>query len=152
MNPNAIGPASLPYVEGKPAPLGYREDTQIRKGLVIGGAVTLGTFYIFSLLAASIISAENSSYDHKKNDSEALPLFVPTIGPFIAIATLDPGPVGTGWLVLDGVVQTASAIMIVTGLTSETKRYLRNDIVGMNWTVTPIVTHSHAGMGMLGRF
>jgi hypothetical protein len=121
--------------------------------MVIGGAVTLGTCYLFSLLAASVIAEQNSTYgSHSGSDSKALPLFIPALGPFIGIATLDPGPVGTAWLILDGLTQTAGAAMIVTGLASPTKRYLRNDIVAFDWKVTPLATGSHRGLGVVGRF
>jgi hypothetical protein len=148
------GPATLPFVEGKPPPAGYHEESKVIKGLVIGGSVTFGTCYFLTLLAASVISEDNkNSWDSsKRDDSKALPLFIPALGPFIGLATLDPSSVGAGWLILDGVAQSAGLGMLIAGLTTHTKRYVRDDIMKVEWKIAPVVTGSHTGLGAVGRF
>jgi hypothetical protein len=102
--------------------------------LVIAGAVTFGTTYFFTLLAATIVAEDRKTeWDgstHKYNDhsNDAIPLFIPVIGPAVGIFTLDADAVGTGWLVFDTIAQGAGAAMLVWGLTDKTKRWVRNDI------------------------
>jgi hypothetical protein len=107
----------MPYREDKPIPPGYHVESKMRTGLVIGGSVMLGAGYLISAgIAASAIDDGNSG--------ELAPLFVPVVGPFITLGTLDfSGDFGSlafiviGLpLIIDGLVQTAGTIMLVTGL------------------------------------
>jgi len=51
--PQRTAPSELPYVEGGPVPRGYAVDEYHPRGLIIGGAVTLGTLYAISLSVAA---------------------------------------------------------------------------------------------------
>src|SRR5690349_4987127 len=44
------------YEEGDPIPPGYHAESKVRKGLVIGGAVTFGVMYILSVLVGAAIN------------------------------------------------------------------------------------------------
>jgi hypothetical protein len=147
----AYGPPSLPYTEGASAPTGYHLDSRPQKGLIIAGSVSFGVAYLSSLLAASGLQ-QDSSRAKDGGGAETLPLFIPVIGPFIGLATLDPDPVGSGWLVLDGLVQTGGVIMFVTGLVSPTKKFVRDDLA-VRWTVSPVTVGRNApGLGVSGTF
>lgn len=149
-------PASLPYQEGKQPPNGYREETSLRRGFVITGAVAFGVAYGGSLLAASVLSDNNSNdYDSGEddtNDSQALPLFIPCLGPFIGLATLDPKPIGTAWLLLDGLTQTAGLSLLIVGLVYPNKKWVRMDLATASVRVAPIVTNHQSGLGLFGNF
>jgi hypothetical protein len=157
-NPFAAWPATLPAVDGKQPPNGYREETSVRKSFVITGAVAFGVFYLSSLAAASVLSdssttdSSSGSSSSNKSDSEALPLFIPCLGPFIGLATLDPAPVGTAWLVLDGLAQTAGLTLLIVGIAYPNKKWVRMDLASASVQVAPIVTPTHSGLGLFGRF
>ena len=70
-------PAELPYTEGAPVPRGYMLQEYHPRGLIIGGAVTLGVLYAISLSVAS-------SNDFNTANGW---LAVPVIGPFGWLAT-----------------------------------------------------------------
>jgi hypothetical protein len=148
----AYGPPTLPYTEGTTAPRGYHLDTRPQKGLVIGGAVSFGVAYLSSLLAASSIQQDAGRNNDGRGGSDAVPLFVPVLGPFIGLATLDPSPVGTGWLLLDGLVQSGGVIMFITGLASPNKRFVRDDLA-VRWSVSPMALgRNSTGLSVRGSF
>src|SRR6185295_7377000 len=68
-----MGPKVLDWEEGEPLRPGYHADTRIRKGLVIGGAVTFGVMWLFTALGAAIAQTANSG-------SEVTPLYIPAVG------------------------------------------------------------------------
>jgi hypothetical protein len=149
-------PRELPYQEGEPTPPGYRYEERPRTGLIIAGSLVLGIPYVLGLYGAAAADFENGSGW----------LAVPAVGPFLMIATRDDecdernDSVGDGLecvgeiylvtlLILDGMMQTAGAIMLGFGLGSNKKRWVRNDV---SLTVAPTLIGSGYGLGMLGRF
>ena len=86
-----------------------------KKPLVIAGAITLGAFYIGGIVLDHTI-------DNSVNFSE---LYIPVLGPFLARASYDDkvSPYYDGadlektLFILDGIIQTAGAVMLITGLT-----------------------------------
>jgi hypothetical protein len=152
--PGQAGPARIPYEEGQPAPPGYRLKSEPRTGLVIGGAVTLGTVWISTILAASIVDAVRNA-DREKDeprDNGAAPLFIPVFGPFIAISTLDAEGPGTTLLVMDGLAQGAGAAMLIAGLTAERKVWVRQ-VGNVELRLAPVALDKRSlSMGLSGRF
>jgi len=113
--------------------------------MIIGGAITFGTTYLFSLLAAS------ASLDKSPRGLE--PLFVPCIGPFIAAATTKTNSSGAALLLLDGAAQSAGAFMIIYGMVSKRKVLLRNDLSKPFILPTPAsFGRGSVGLGMVGAF
>lgn len=136
-------PAELPYEEGDPVPYGYRPETRIRKGLVIGGAVTLGSLYLISASIGSLANDIDSSSD------EFTPLFFPVVGPFITIKTADSEGSGTFFLLIDGVGQSAGLAMLIAGLASPRSVLIRNDLAEVR--VAPVVVgDGQLGLGLVG--
>jgi len=123
--------------------------------LVVAGATTFGSTYLVTLLAASIVAGEEDDWGDPSDDDDekkAVPLFIPVLGPFIGISTLDASPVASAWLILDGLAQGAGAAMLIAGLAYPTKRWIRNDL-GVEWRVAPIKAgRDGLGMGVLGSF
>ena len=133
-------------------PAGYHVEDRPRRGLIIGGALTLGIPWALGLAFASGSNFPN----------ETGWLVVPALGPWITLATRtnesvcisDVGggssrncvqEVDNGYrtlLVLDGITQAAGAIMLVIGMSS-TKKVIARDFVS-NLHLTP------APMGRLG--
>jgi hypothetical protein len=127
--------------ESQPIPPGYRAEERMRKGLVIGGAVTFGTMYLFTALGAAICSDAGSTCGA---------LYVPAIGPFIQMAQ-SSSATGAFLLAFDGVVQVGGLAMLIAGIAAPKTVLVRND-VGFELKLSPIISRDHQGLGVVGRF
>jgi hypothetical protein len=122
MPPGAmLGPKEMDYEEGDPIPPGYHQETKIRKGLLIGGAVTFGTLYLISALTAASVN------DIDTND-ELTPLYIPAVGPFVTVGTANSEGAGTFLLVVDGVAQSGGLLMAILGIALQQDLLVRNDV------------------------
>ena len=130
--------------EGDPIPPGYRPVERTRTGLVVGGAVTFGVLYLFSLLAASIGEDVKGS-----GKNELAPLYIPAIGPFVQMANTDSST-GKFFLAIDGIGQTAGAAMLIVGLVSPRTVLVRNDLAEIR--LAPVLTRDARGAGLVGTF
>jgi hypothetical protein len=100
-----------------PAPPGWTKSDHVNGGLIATGVVLLATSYITSAFVASVADANTTNNGGRfKQPGSWTPLFVPVGGPFVGIGTLRPNAIGTGALVLDGVLQGAGATAIVLGI------------------------------------
>ena len=135
------------YEEGEPVPHGYHAETRVRTGLVVGGAVTFGVMYLFSVLAGSIVNDANKySSDHTRGDF----LFVPVVGPFLQMTNTSSSS-GTTMLAIDGLAQAAGATMLIVGVMSPRTVLVRNDLAEVR--VTPMqVGEKGSGVGLVGTF
>jgi len=131
--------------DSQPAPAGYHQESHVRKGLVIGGAVTFGVTYFFSALAASITADANSG-----NTNPAAALWVPALGPFIQM-THGGSATGNFFLALDGLAQVGGVTMFAIGIASPKTELVRNDF-GLDLRLAPIVAKDQSGMALIGRF
>ena len=138
-----VGPKELDYEDGDPVPPGYHVDTKIRKGLVIGGSVTFGTLYLLSALTAAV--AQDVGAD------SYTPLYVPGIGPFITIGTVNASGSGAFTLVLDGIAQTGGIVMAVVGIAMPRSVLLRNDVGTPSVRLAPVALgNGNMGLGLVG--
>jgi hypothetical protein len=152
----------MKYVEGKPIPPGYHVETRVRKGLVVSGPIILGVPYLLSMSVAA-----SSKYEPDRW------LYAPVFGPFINLATRsdDCNPNGLSgstsssvvcagdsstrfFLMLDGLMQTAGATMLILGLALPQTLLVRDDApyTGKNgshfaWTIAPY-SMGKAGSGL----
>lgn len=112
--PWIVAPATLPYDDGEPIPAGYTLKTRLHRPLIVAGSITFGTSYLLSVIgaAAAVGGTDGGSYT---------PLFVPCVGPFIAVGTVKTDDVGQFWLTLDGLTQSAGAAMLIAGLLVDQK-------------------------------
>jgi hypothetical protein len=152
-----VGPEEIDYEEGDPIPPGYEKDTKIRKGLVIGGAVTFGVTWLLSILAASVaVSIEEEDDNDGDGDSDnisvedAAALYIPVAGPFVSIVTYDSNAGGTAVLVIDGLAQAGGLAMLIAGLAAQETVLVRKGDVEIR--PAPIVTADRAGAGVIGTF
>jgi hypothetical protein len=143
------------WTQGDPVPPGYRTVERTRKGLVIGGAVLFGTTYLVTALAGAIADDYNSSCGGLFERSCSTPrpnvtaLYVPAIGPFIQIANTRSATTNTA-LAIDGLAQSAGAVMLIVGLTSPKTVLVRNDLAEIR--VTPMVGRGTTGAALTGTF
>jgi hypothetical protein len=167
--PPGYGPAYAPAPEapyviedwepGDPVPDGYREDSRIRKGLVIGGAATMGGAWLITCVVAGVgqsIEAvddeleEGTGYDDGVSESDWAVLYIPVAGPFVAIATLDASGGGLAPLIVDGVVQSAGLAMLIAGLAAQDHRLVRVGDADIH--VAPVAGAGEASLGLVGTF
>jgi hypothetical protein len=148
----------LPYSPGDPIPPGYHVVEQQRRGLIIAGSLTAGVPW-----ALGVAVAAGANFEEKTGW-----LAVPVLGPWLMIAAggakdeqtcdatdtycedYDDGAAKRSILALDGLVQTAGAVMFVCGVTIPRKRLIRQDV-----TVSMIPTRvgrEGYGMGLVGSF
>ncbi len=147
------------YEEGDPIPPGYHADTQMKKGLVIGGAVTFGVMWLLSVIAGAAIDDTNkitSSYPSttttKSSDKSGTFLYIPIAGPFLQMTRTDSAT-GNVFLAIDGVAQAAGATMLIVGLTSPKTVLIRNDLAEVRVTPMRLGENGHAqGFGLVGTF
>ncbi|MFO0760973.1 MAG: hypothetical protein U0359_31135 [Byssovorax sp.] len=146
-----VGPKYLDWEEGDPIQPGYHPTTRIRRGLVIGGAVTFGTTYLLSAFSAAILVEGSNTTNN--NGSMYGPLFVPVLGPFITIGTAHASGGGTFVLVLDGLSQTGGLAMFIAGLVAPKTALVRNDMAKAKIAPVPMsFGPSSAGLGAVGTF
>jgi hypothetical protein len=146
-----MGPRVLDWEEGDPVRPGYHPETRIRKGMVVGGAVTFGVTYLVTALAGAIASDVASTTN--SSSSGFLPLFVPAVGPFIAIGTMQANLTGGFFLALDGLAQSAGIALFIYGIASPRSVLVRNDIGKPFVMPTPMmVGGTSPGLGLVGKF
>lgn len=118
-------PDRMEYIEGEPLPEGYRLEATPRYGLIVGGSVVTGVAWIGSLVTAIALDREKDkttvdSQGGRHTDPEFgdnyWPMFIPVIGPALAIPTSHAKGTGAAILALDSVVQGAGLAMFIAGL------------------------------------
>jgi hypothetical protein len=145
----------MPYESGQPIPAGYHVEERMRRGLVIAGSLTLGIPWVFSATAAV-----GNDFEDKSGF-----LMIPALGPWLMLATggaSDNCSTGTdysncteksverAWLFLDGVTQTAGAILLATGLYYPSKRLIKDNYA---LSITPTTFgRTGYGLGAVGTF
>jgi len=149
-------PESAPY-NGGPVPAGYHVEERARRGLVVGGAVTLGVPWVLGVTIAS-------GYDFSNQSGW---LVVPALGPWITIAArkndticdyvgssnsnCSPDNSVRTILILDGLTQAAGTIMFVYGLASPKKVITRDFVGSLHFTPAPMGKLGYGGV-LTGEF
>jgi hypothetical protein len=131
----SVGPMKMDWDDRRPAPAGYRLESHIREDLVISGAVTLGTFYALTALGAAI------SNDLEKGSATAL--YIPIAGPFVQLGN-STSETGKFFLILDGLIQTTGAVLLVAGLVAPKTVAVREDVAKIR--IRPVVGPGSAGL------
>ena len=135
------------FDDSAPVPYGYTRVSRTRKGLIIGGAVTLGATYLatafIGAVAADFLKAEGSN-------TSVAPVFLPVAGPFLEIGQTDSA-IARFYLAVSGLGQTAGAIMLLYGITSSRTVLVRNDQLIVT-SVAPLIAPGAAGLAVVGRF
>lgn len=146
-----MGPRVLDWEEGDPMRPGYHPETRIRKGMVVGGAVTFGVTYLFTALGGAI--ASDVLRTTSGGSSSVLPLFIPAVGPFVAIGTMGANVTGGFFLALDGLAQSAGIALFIYGLAAPKTVLVRNDVAKPFIRPAPMmVGGTSPGAGLVGTF
>ncbi len=150
------GPNELDYDDGAEVPDGYVKQTRIRKGLVIGGAVTFGVSWLATATYAATLRAQEeqeafwNDHEHDDGPGDEAALYIPLAGPWIALGTMDPDEGQRGALIASGVVQAGGMAMLIAGVAAKQTVLVRhgNTTVGL----TPALGPSHNGFVLSGSF
>lgn len=141
--PLANAPRTLEWEPGEPVPQGYRPSTQIRTGLVVGGAVVFGSVWLLNVLVATI--------GIDTNQGQAIPLFVPILGPFIAMGTFRSlQATDVFFLALDGLVQAGGAAMLIAGIAVPRHQLIRNRYASLLLPMPMSFGNGSAGIALGG--
>ncbi len=139
-----------------PPPEGYELDSNINTGLLGAGIGLLAGGWLTSVMVAAIGSKaeEDEEGDLEELDSIApedwAPLYVPIVGPFIALRSLEPGVNGTGVLIADGLVQVAGTLGIVFSFLDTEYKIVRRNKAQID--LTPAVGVGYQGLQLKGSF
>jgi hypothetical protein len=118
----------------------------MRRGPIIGGAVTLGTLYLLSTLAAAVAQDNNQG-----QSNPSVGLWVPAIGPFIAIAGSSSAT--TDWVLgVDGLGQCVGLALLIYGLTTPKTVLVRNDYGFVHVIPQVVPLRNGAAVGLAGEF
>ena len=130
--------------DSRPPPAGYTEVHRKHKGLIIGGAVTLGVTYSISAMVAAI------GDDTGDGDNEVEAMWIPVLGPFLQIRETESST-GDFFLAHMGAAQLAGAIMLVYGMSNDKRVFVRNDLVS-ELSIGPLAAKGASGVALSGRF
>lgn len=149
----------LPYRDGKPVPPGYSVDIVPRRGMIAGGAALAGGLHMISMISAIALDAEadqviTDEQGGQRTDPEFsgryTPLFIPLVGPFIAVKTSDANGTGSAILIMNGVAQVTGLSLVLSGLIATKKELVRDDAV--SFTVAPLAAEGGGGVSLEGSF
>ena len=139
-----LGPAPIKdWNEGEPVPPGYHPVQRTRTGLIVGGAVLFGVFYLISAFVASVFSDSGNSGNNA--------LWLPGVGPFIQMANTSSAT-GNLVLVIDGAAQSGGLAMLIYGIVSPKTVLLRNDLATTPLVLPIRVGSDGYGLGLVGHF
>jgi hypothetical protein len=146
-------PDSVPYTGG-PVPTGYHVEERPRRGLVIAGTIVLAVPYGLGLAVAGGQNFPNSSGW----------LIVPGVGPWLTLLSrhksggctsdssgfsncVDEGLDDTTrtFLIIDGLMQTGGAVMLIAGLAAPKKVIARDFVGSLHFTPSPIGRTGYGG-------
>lgn len=119
-----------PHEAGTPVPPGYHVEKRVRRGLVIGGAITLGLSYLGAL-----------AQDERRGGGGVARL--PLLGPFLV-----DGPNKDFWL-LNGVAQLTGATLLGIGYFAK-KSFLVPGASTSELRMYPVVWSGGVGVGLVG--
>jgi hypothetical protein len=139
--------------EDAPIPHGYHEETRVRKGFIIGGAITFGTMCLITAIGAAAALDGCKSFGRTPCGEHGV-LFIPVAGPFIDMAYVGDSTAAKVMLAIDGVAQAAGLGMFILGLAWQKNVLVRNDL-GFDKPKTyfgPMAVGSGNGIGFLKTF
>jgi hypothetical protein len=108
-------PDSWAYEDGDYVPPGYRVEASPRWGLVTAGATTLGLAWAINVAVAIKLDHAPDGSGDPNFDDMYWPMFIPVVGPALAIPTSDASGTGAAILGLDSAVQAGALAMFIAG-------------------------------------
>ena len=109
--------------------------------MVIAGAVTFGTTYVLTVLNGAFVGGFLEG---------AEPMFVPIVGPFIAVGTFESSPEMDAVLVISGLAQAGGVAMFITGFAAPRPILRRDEVALTGIRLEPWVGPGGAGLSVVG--
>jgi hypothetical protein len=113
--PPWANPWRIAYEPGDPIPRGYALETRADRSLVGAGIATFSVPYAISFTIAGVATLVDDGDDGE----EFAPLFIPFVGPMIALSTLEAEDSGVFWLTVNAVAQMGGLLLFAAGLANE---------------------------------
>ncbi|MGK4003206.1 hypothetical protein WMF31_11325 [Sorangium sp. So ce1036] len=113
--PPWANPWRIAYEPGDPIPRGYALKTRADRSLVGAGIATFSVPYAISFTVAGVATLVDDGDDGE----EFAPLFIPFVGPMIALSTLEAEDSGVFWLTVNAVAQVGGLLLFAAGLANE---------------------------------
>ena len=118
------------------------------RGLILPGALVLGTFYLTGVIAAAFTSRERTGGPYSELD----PLYVPVVGPFILLGKRGGDSSFTSVMLFDGVSQVTSVALIVAAFFVKRTLLIRDRPAVRGIYPVPRIGAEGAGFGLGGTF
>jgi len=139
-------PRKIPYDEERSAPTGYRVGSEPRRGMWITGlSIFASTYGLTALIGGAIVAEEEEAGGW---------LLLPVVGPmgFAAQDGLDDADDRRGFaaMTLLSGAQAAGLTLLIVGLATERKVFVRNDVASSGPSVTLAPTPT--GAALVGSF
>lgn len=139
-----------------PVPDGYVLRSNPDTGLIFAGSTLASIGWVTSVAVGLIAAKDETDRGLDGDGVEAedwTPLYVPVVGPFIAISSVDARGKGVGLLMVDGALQLAGVGLIVYGSLAQSYRAVRTSpLSAMPVAVIPTVSSHSQGILLEGAF
>jgi len=144
-----------PWDPDEPPPEGYNLRSSVRSGAIGGGVTLLLLGWIPAIIGGAIAAKDEKQRGIDGDGVEEgdwTPMYVPVVGPFITMSSVDASGGGAAVLVVDGVLQTAGAALIVYGILDRKYKVVRAQVAGHPVEVAPGVSFDRPGISVRGAF
>jgi len=131
-----------PYEPGTPIPPGY--DLETSHSDAAASTRTAGMWFFAAGYAGAYVAALSLP-------SRLGAMYVPVLGPWIAMGELDTGGAKAA-LAIDGTVQGAGVVLFLGGLVGAGHQLVRSDVPVATLQVLPTVGRDQASIDLLGTF
>ena len=121
-------------------------------GPLAAGITLLSLGWVTSVVVGVVAAQDEEERGLDGDGVEAgdwAPMYIPVVGPVIAISSVDASPKGAALLVADGVIQTAGAALILVGALKRKYRIVRS---AAEVVVVPVVSLERPGLSLTGVF
>ena len=142
-----------PWEPDDPPPEGYVLRSKVNGGAIAGGATLLGVMWLTSIVVGAVAATEedDQGIDGDGVESEDFaPMYVPIVGPFVTIGTVEPGSAGLGMLIVDGILQVSGAGLIVLGIVDRDYRVVRGEAASLQ--IVPALSPRQSGLTAVATF
>ena len=145
--PAAEPPLRIDYEPGDAVPRGYAPTTTPRWNLVKAGAATTLTLWGLSMIVGSTLDVDRSA-PHDAGSRTWAPMFVPVVGPWIAIETGGARDTAAAALVVDGIAQAFGLALVAAGFAMPKRELVRKPAL----VVEPTLGAATSGLRLRGTF
>ena len=149
--PIVNGPEKISDVDDEsPVPHGYTRVTRTRKGLILGGAITVSVSYVVTAWWGSVLNGVERDFGTPGKTTDFSWLYIPVAGPFLQLGHMNnsDSDLARRCFVIEGITQAVGAALLLYGLGSSQTILMRNDQL----SIAPMAGAGTSGVTVAGRF